>query len=102
MRIYNTALRALICICLGGCNTAGSPPGSESQQTESSQYRVDVPYWVPLIDQCMAEGGTRNACIERLPPDVLADLENWERSQNRGALINTRNTGFGVRTADQE
>lgn len=34
--------------------------------------------WVPLINDCMKAGGTRNECIAALPPEELAKLEAWE------------------------
>lgn len=37
--------------------------------------------WVPLIESCMAHGGTRAECIDALPPNVLDEFEAWA-SQN--------------------
>jgi hypothetical protein len=34
--------------------------------------------WTALIDACMAAGGQRSECIEKLPPEVLIQLEAWE------------------------
>ena len=34
--------------------------------------------WTVLIDICMADGGQRSECIEKLPPEVLEILEAWE------------------------
>jgi hypothetical protein len=47
-------------------NSAGEP------------YLPGTPSWVPLIDDCMAGGGSRGECIEALPPEELAKLEAWE------------------------
>ena len=37
--------------------------------------------WVVLMDDCMRAGGERGECIERLPPDVLAQLEAYEATR---------------------
>jgi hypothetical protein len=39
--------------------------------------------WVPLVDDCMAEGGSRRYCIENLPPEERAKLERWRRNPVR-------------------
>jgi len=99
MMNYAFVACASIFVSLTGCGSSEHVHGSESVQVESNQYQSDVPYWVPLIDQCMAKGGERIACIESLPSEVLTDLEQWERNRNRGALIKTRNADFGVSSA---
>ncbi len=50
------------------------PPG---RFPSAARNQSELP-WVPLIDSCMANGGQRTLCIEKLPPDVLAQLEAWE------------------------
>lgn len=56
------------------------------------QYEPGTPPWVPLIDECMAAGGSRNDCIAALPPDVYAALTDWERKtrEQRRALMRIR------------
>ena len=45
----------------------------------NDRYLPGTPSWVPLIDACMAGGGSRGDCIAALPPEELAALEQWER-----------------------
>ncbi len=59
--------------------------------SRGEHYYIGTPTYVPLIDDCLALGGTRGACIEALPPDELKKLEAEEarrgatrRAQMRG------------------
>jgi hypothetical protein len=45
--------------------------------TGDSLQRHEYPWFEPL-DECMAAGGTRTECFEKLPPDILAQFEAWE------------------------
>ncbi len=47
-------------------------------------YHPGTPSWVPLIDDCIRAGGSRNDCIEALPPEELAKLEAWEAERGAG------------------
>lgn len=57
-------LITLLTLCLVGSGVVSAQP--------------DETPWSPLIDACMAEGGSRGQCIDSLPPEILADLEAWE------------------------
>ena len=52
--------------------------------SRGEHYYTGTPTYVPLIDDCLALGGTRGACIEALPPDELKKLEAEEA--RRGAM----------------
>jgi hypothetical protein len=80
---------------------AGGPEDRQPEITTESGYVPGTPPWVPLIDECMARGGTRSECIESLPPEVLEELEVSERevAARRRALMRSRDgqQAFGVR-----
>jgi len=83
------AQRALGCNNVGvfGCKDEAQPVDTEAPiprkaegrpSVMSSRYRPGTPSWVLLIDNCIMAGGSRNDCIEALPPDELKKLEEWE------------------------
>jgi len=96
----------LIPVLLVACGHAWFKSGVgvlEEQQPEittESGYVPGTPPWVPLIDDCMARGGTRSECIESLPPEVLEELEvsEGEVAARRRALMRNQNgeQAFGV------
>lgn len=65
----------------GACEYPCEPAKAEPVETPLPRYTVDVPYWVPMIDDCMAAGRTRRECFDALPEDVLADVAAWERAR---------------------
>ena len=70
--------------------TAAVPP---DPGTASDEYLPGTPSWVPLIDACMREGGSRGACIDALPPEEKAALEQWEQetaAKRRELLLRNR------------
>ena len=70
----------------------GAPDDQQPEITSETGYVPGTPPWVPVIDACMANGGTRGECIESLPPEMLEALESWEReiAFRRRALMRTR------------
>lgn len=96
----------LVSALLVGCehaslgSGAGDPEDGQPEVTTESGYVPGTPPWVPLIDDCMARGGTRSDCIESLPPEVLEAFETSERegAARRRALLQNRNGAetFGV------
>ncbi len=34
--------------------------------------------WTQPLNECMATGGLRSECFEKLPPEILAQFEAWE------------------------
>ena len=70
----------------------GAPEDQRPELTSETGYTPGTPPWIPLIDACKANGGTRGECIESLPPDMLEALESWEReiAIRRRALMRTR------------
>ncbi len=85
----------------GVCEAPCEPGIVGEVEEPMPEYVEGTPYWVPMIDRCMNNGGGRIECIENLPPDVLADFERWEkaRGEERRALFNTRSGGFGVQNS---
>jgi hypothetical protein len=57
---------------------------SDGSRYESGSHYPGTPSYVPLIDACLSEGGSRGECIESLPPEELAKLEAEEA--RRGAM----------------
>ena len=53
------------------------PAVATGRESPRPRDETDQP-WVKLINACMADGGQRTQCIENLPPDILAQLEEWE------------------------
>ena len=73
-------------LCIGLCDDIVSAEEQPSVLTNGrgERYYPGTPTYVPLIDDCLALGGTRGACIEALPPDELKKLEAEEA--RRGAM----------------
>jgi len=65
----------------GPCEYPCEPAKAGPVETPLPRYAADVPYWVPMIDDCMAAGPTRRECFDALPEDVLADVAAWERAR---------------------
>ena len=100
------AQRALGCNNVGvfGCKDKAQPVNTDDPiprraegrpvltNSRGERYRPETPSWVPLIDNCIIAGGSRNDCIEALPPNELKKLEAWEaevaamRREQMGAL----------------
>jgi len=64
----------------GPCEYPCEPAKAGPVEAPLPRYAVDVPYWIPMIDDCMAAGRTRRECFDALPEDVLADVDAWERA----------------------
>jgi len=84
----------LVTVLVAGCHPwfesrfpweEGPDPNQEPVLTTSpGVYFPGDATWVPLIDDCMAAGGSRRHCINALPPAERAKLEDWRRDL-RGA-----------------
>ncbi|NKC01238.1 MAG: hypothetical protein GKR90_22455 [Pseudomonadales bacterium] len=83
----------LICVLVASCHPwfqsrfpweEGPDPNQDPVLTTSSgrAYFPSDATWVPLLDDCMATGGSRRHCINTLPPDERAKLEDWRRNQS--------------------
>ncbi len=72
----------VVLILYAGIASAEEQPVLTNSRGE--RYYPGTPTYVPLIDDCLALGGTRGACIEALPPDELKKLEAEEA--RRGAM----------------
>ena len=61
---------------------------------ESGRHVPGTPAYVPLIDACLAKGGSRGECIESLPPEALARLaaEEARRGAMRDRQLQSRRT----------
>ena len=61
----------------------GAPADQEPVLTAppGQTYPPGTPSWVPLIDQCMAAGGSRSECVEALPPAELHAFRDWEQQR---------------------
>ena len=57
---------------------------------------------MPLIDDCLREGGNRTDCIDNLPPDELMRFHEWEQNNRRvrQRLIGTT-SGLGYKRVEQ-
>ena len=75
-----TIIVALI-LCAG---IASAEEQTVLTNSRGERYHPGTPTYVPLIDDCLALGGTRPDCIEALPPDELKKLEAEEA--RRGAM----------------
>jgi len=79
----------------------GAPEDQQPELASETGYVPGTPPWVPLIDACMSNGGTRDECIEALPLDMLEALESWEReiAARRRALMRSRGAeeAFGAK-----
>ena len=58
--------------------------------SRGERYQPGTPSYVPLIDNCIIAGGSRNDCIEALPPDELKKLEEGEA---KGAAMRREQMG---------
>ena len=74
-------LIVVLILCAGIASAEEQPVLTNSR---GERYYPGTPTYVPLIDDCLALGGTRGACIEALPPDELKKLEAEEA--RRGAM----------------
>jgi hypothetical protein len=50
------------------------------------RYNPGTPSFVPLIDNCMAEGGSRTYCIDNLPPEEMKKFLDWEKKNRRNRV----------------
>ena len=75
----------------------GPDPNQQPVITNSAgeTYLPGTPAWIPKIDDCMREGGSRPDCIDALPAEDREALEQWERERARRGLLLERE-GFGV------
>lgn len=104
MRLLTIVLTPVLFVACGHPwfeSEVGDLEEQQSEITTESGYVPGTPPWVPLIDDCMARGGTRSECIESLPPEVLEELEvsEGEVAARRRELMRNRNgeQAFGVR-----
>ena len=47
------------------------------------RYHTGTPSWVPLVDDCLREGGNRTDCIDSLPAEELEKFHEWEQNNRR-------------------
>jgi hypothetical protein len=74
------------------------PPDPDQQpilvNSSGERYHPGTPSWVPLVDNCIREGGGRADCIDQLPPDEKAKFHQWE--QERRSYFHEMGTSSGL------
>ncbi len=64
-------------------------PNQQPVLTNSAgeRYHPATPTWVPLVDNCLRNGGNRTECIDNLPPEELKKFHDWEQHNRRGRRL---------------
>ena len=97
---FNMVRRLCVVVLLVSCAGCGHPwfksgkkasvespvivgPDATGAGATDNVYLPGTPTWVPLIDECIRRGQSRNDCINELPQEELAALKQWEQEMGQ-------------------
>ena len=88
-----------------GLERAAAVGRAQTDPANDCRYREGHEYpWSRLLDDCMADGGTRCQCFASLPPDILEQFESFEAEKaaerRRQVQQRSRQPAFGVAPVD--